>query len=168
MHRRLRIIGTLLALGGVLTLVWALLVWQWMDPFTGLYTKWRQHQLASQYERRAEAYRAPATAGSLAAERQLIARAARVYRAETRRGDAIGRIRIPRMGLNMVLVDGTDHTSQGTARRISRRSPTSTTCGGATPSRSRFRTGRSSTGFPATGSSRAPTSACSGHRGTSG
>jgi sortase A len=111
MHRRLRIVGTLLALGGVLTLVWALLVWQWMDPFTGLYTKWKQHQLASQYERRADAYRPPRIAGSLAAERQLIARAARLYRAGTHRGEAIGRIHIPRVGLNMVVVDGTDHTS---------------------------------------------------------
>ena len=111
MHRWLRITGTLLAGAGLLTLVWALLVWQWMDPFTALYTKWKQDQLASQYERRADAYRPPASPASLAAERQVIAREARLYRFRTHRGEAIGRIEIPRLGLDMMLVDGTDHAS---------------------------------------------------------
>ncbi len=48
MRRSIRIAGTVLIVAGVLTLVWALLVWQWQDPFTALYTKWKQHQLASQ------------------------------------------------------------------------------------------------------------------------
>jgi len=110
MRRGTRILGTVLALAGVLTLVWALVVWQWMDPFTALYTKWKQHQLAGQYEKRAAAFRAPDALGaSLAAERETIAREARLYRSEVHRGDAIGRIRIPRIGLNMVLVNGTDH-----------------------------------------------------------
>jgi len=112
MHRRMRILGTLLVGLGALTLVWALLVWQWMDPFTGLYTKWQQHELAGQYAKRAAAFQATAGDGaSLAAEREAIARAARTYRSEVRRGDAIGRIHIPRIGLDMVLVDGTDHES---------------------------------------------------------
>jgi sortase A len=110
MRRGMRIVGTLLAVGGVLTLAWALLVWQWMDPFTALYTKWKQHELASQYDKRAAAYRPSAAGGaSLAAERQTIARDGRLYRSEARRGEAIGRIRIPRLGLDMVLVNGTDH-----------------------------------------------------------
>ena len=110
MHRRLRILGTVLTVLGALTLVWALLVWQWMDPFTALYTKWKQHQLAGQYEKRAAAFHATLTTeASLAAERETIAREAWLYRGEVDRGDAIGRIRIPRIGLNMVLVNGTDH-----------------------------------------------------------
>jgi sortase A len=85
-------------------------VWQWMDPFTALYTKWKQHQLAAQYDKRAAAFRPAGVAGaSLAAERATIAREARAYRLETHRGEAIGRIRIPQLGLDMVLVDGTDH-----------------------------------------------------------
>jgi sortase A len=43
-------------------------------------------------------------------ERALAAAAAR-YRRSTHRGEAIGRISIPRLGLNMVLVNGTDHDS---------------------------------------------------------
>ena len=109
MRRALRITGTLLILGGALTLAWTLLVWQWQDPFTALYTKWKQHQLASQYQKRVEAFSAPIATTSLADERRSIKREATRYRASSTRGEAIGRIRIPRMGVNMVLVNGTDH-----------------------------------------------------------
>ena len=109
-RRPVRILGTVLAGLGALTLVWALVVWQWQDPFTALYTHWKQHQLASQYAKRAEAFHGHALAGvTLAAERRVIAAEARRYRAASSRGEAIGRIRIPRMGLNMILVNGTDH-----------------------------------------------------------
>jgi sortase A len=109
MRRPLRILGTVLIVAGSLTLIWALVVWQWQDPFTALYTKWKQHQLASQYEKRVEHYTGSVAGTSLAAERSSIAREAKAYRAHSTRGEAIGRLRVPRMGLNMVLVNGTDH-----------------------------------------------------------
>jgi sortase A len=110
MRRWVRVLGSVLVVAGVLTLVWAVVVWQWQDPFTALYTKWRQHQLTSQYEKRARTYAAPPVAQtSTAAERKAIAREARRYRLASRRGQAIGRIRVPRMGVNMILVNGTDH-----------------------------------------------------------
>ena len=56
MRGRVHLLGTLLAIAGVLTLGWALLVWQWQDPFTALYTTWKQHQLASQYDKRARTF----------------------------------------------------------------------------------------------------------------
>ena len=74
MRRWARPLGTVLIVAGVLTLAWAVVVWQWQDPFTALYTKWRQHQLASQYEKRVQAYQPPAAGSSAAAERQTIAR----------------------------------------------------------------------------------------------
>ena len=37
MRRYVRIFGTVLTGAGLLTLVWALLVWQWQDPFTAIY-----------------------------------------------------------------------------------------------------------------------------------
>jgi sortase A len=112
MRRRLRLLGTVLAVAGLLLLVWAAVVWQWQDPFTALYTTWKQHQLAEQYAKRASAFRAPApAAGTPAAERRDIAAEASDYRRTTHRGQAIGRIIVPRMGVNMVLVDGTDHDS---------------------------------------------------------
>ena len=107
MRRSARVIGTLLVAAGVLMLVWAGVVWQWQDPFTALYTKWRQHELTSQYNKRFEAYRPPSVQASPAAERRSIARDAHRYRAESKEGQAIGRIRVPRMGVNMILVNGT-------------------------------------------------------------
>jgi sortase A len=111
MRRWVRLLGTVLVIAGVLTLVWAAVVWQWQDPFTALYTKWRQHQLTAQYEKRAEAYKAPIPRASPAAEQRSIAREARRYRVASKRGEAIGRIRVPRMGVNMILVNGTDHAT---------------------------------------------------------
>jgi sortase A len=123
MRRRLRLFGTALAATGVLAIVWALAVWQWQDPFTALYTLWKQHQLAAQYAKRASAFRAtaPPSDSSFSAERRDVAAEARTYRLETHRGEGIGRIVVPRMGVNMVLVDGTDHDSltKGPGRDLS-------------------------------------------------
>jgi sortase A len=109
MRRWARLLGTVLIVAGVLTLVWAAVVWLWQDPFTALYTTWRQHQLTSQYEKRVRAYHVPEAQVSTAAERKSVAREAHSYRLESKRGEAIGRIRVPRMDVNMILVNGTDH-----------------------------------------------------------
>jgi sortase A len=109
MRRWVHLLGTLLAVAGALTLVWALLVWQWQDPFTALYTKWEQHQLASQYDKRAESFTTTISGPTVAAERESIAREAKRYRLSSKRGQVIGRLRVPRMGVNMLLVNGTDH-----------------------------------------------------------
>jgi sortase A len=109
MRRRVHLLGTLLAVAGVLTLVWALLVWQWQDPFTALYTTWKQHQLASQYDKRARSFTTTISGPTVAAERKSIAREAKQYRLSSKRGQVIGRLRVPRMGMNMLLVNGTDH-----------------------------------------------------------
>jgi len=109
LRRPLHLLGTLLAALGVLTLLWALLVWQWQDPFTGLYTRWKQHQLASQYDKRTRSFQPTISGVTQAAERASIAREAKRYRRDSIRGEVIGRLRVPRMGLNMLLVNGTDH-----------------------------------------------------------
>jgi sortase A len=109
MRRGIRLLGTLLATAGVLTLLWALVVWQWQDPFTALYTKWKQHQLAGQYDKRARSFKPAVSGVNQAAERESIAREAKRYRSSSTRGEVIGRLRVPRMGVNMLLVNGTDH-----------------------------------------------------------
>jgi sortase A len=112
MRGRLRLVGTILALAGALALVWGVVVWQWQDPFTAIYTKWKQHELAKQYARRATAFHVRTAPGvSLAAFRRSLAAEGRRYRLQTRRGEAIGRIIVPRMSLNMIVVNGTDHAS---------------------------------------------------------
>jgi sortase A len=109
MRGRVHLLGTLLAVAGVLTLGWALLVWQWQDPFTALYTTWKQHQLASQYDQRAQSFTTTISGPTVKAERASIAREAKLYRLSSKRGQVIGRLRVPRMGINMLLVNGTDH-----------------------------------------------------------
>ena len=112
MRRPVRIVGTLLCLAGLLTLGWCVLVWQWQDPFTSLYTHYEQHKLASSYDERFRQFKPVDVAGaSFAAERKAIAGEAASYRRESRQGQAIGRIKVPRLGLNMILVNGTDHES---------------------------------------------------------
>jgi sortase A len=110
MRRAARILGTLMVVGGVLTLLWVVVVWQWQDPFTALYTRWEQHRLSSSYDERFTKFRPlRPSSNSLAAERMAIAHEAARYRRESKRGEAIGRIKVPRLGLNMILVNGTDH-----------------------------------------------------------
>jgi sortase A len=123
MHRRpdgqraLRVAGVVLNDAGAACMLWVLVVWQWQDPFTALYTTYEQRQLASRYEKRFAAYRPPAIPGqgkaqpSIASEQRQIALAAHRYRQSVRRGDPLGRIKVPRLGLNAVLVAGTDHGS---------------------------------------------------------
>ena len=111
MHRAMRLFGGLLIAAGVLTLGWAVLVWQWQDPFTAFYTHLQQQKLADSLESQENAFRPVQMHGgsSLAAERQAIALDAKRYRREAKAGQAIGRIVIGRIGLNMVFVNGTDH-----------------------------------------------------------
>jgi sortase A len=120
-RRMVRISGTALVVAGVLMLAWVVLVWRWQDPFTALYTHWKQHQLAHSYEKRFAAYRPhrlppssrsrPESKEQVAATMQTIEREARRYRHNSHRGEAIGRIRVPRLGLNMILVNGTDDST---------------------------------------------------------
>ncbi len=98
-------------LAGVLTLGWAVLVWQWQDPFTAAYTHWQQSKLASQLDRQIADYRPASSDGSLAATRIAVVREASRYRTTVHRGEAIGRITIGAIGLKIVLVQGTDHES---------------------------------------------------------
>jgi sortase A len=116
MRRLSRIAGTVLAVAGLAMLVWVLVVWRWQDPFTALYTHWKQHQLSQAYDRRFADYRPErprqsAAPVSVTTNANAIRREAHRYRLHSGRGQAIGRIRVPRLHLNMILVDGTDHDS---------------------------------------------------------
>lgn len=114
MRRLARIAGTVLAVAGLAMLVWVLVVWRWQDPFTALYTHWKQHQLSQAYNRRFAEYRPAQLHKSgvpISVTTKAIAKEARLYRIHSERGQAIGRIRVPRLHVNMILVNGTDHDS---------------------------------------------------------
>jgi sortase A len=110
-QRTVRILGSLLIAAGVLTLAWVVLVWRWEDPFTAVYTHFEQARLSSAYEQRATTFRPQLTHGSLASVERQIETEARVYRRTLKTGEPVGRLRIGRIGLKMVVVQGTDHTS---------------------------------------------------------
>ena len=113
--RIVRVTGTVMLAAGVALLIWVLVVWRWQDPFTALYTTWKQHQLSQSYDRRAKAFRLPEPSSKTASARVVTAGQIRAtahrYRLASKRGQAIGRLRVPRLGLNMVVVDGTDEAS---------------------------------------------------------
>ncbi|HEY2072213.1 MAG TPA: class E sortase, partial [Gaiellaceae bacterium] len=96
-----------------LLLAWVLLVWQWQDPFTALYTTWKQHELAGSLDKEFTAFQPAAGMRklALAAQRDAVASEAAQFRRETHQGQAIGRIVIGRIGLNMVVVDGTGESA---------------------------------------------------------
>jgi sortase A len=112
MRRLLRRIGLLLALIGVAVLVWVGVVWVWQDPFTALYTRYEQHELAKQYADRVAGFRVLPLGKTDASALAGIAREARQYRLASHSGEAMGTIDVPRLGLHhMMLVDGTDESS---------------------------------------------------------
>ena len=109
---RTRTLGAVLIGAAALALGWVATVWLWQDPFTALYTSWEPHQLATQFDRELHAFAPRRTASSSPSREQaLVAAEARAFGRGLRPGGAIGRIRIPRLGLDMVVVDGTDESS---------------------------------------------------------
>jgi sortase A len=102
MRRFARLLGTLLIVGGVATLAWALVVWRWEDPFTIIYTAYEQRELSDGLERRIEGWRESGATTVADARRS---------REAIRRGEAIGRLVVPRLDLRMVVVYGTDTRS---------------------------------------------------------
>jgi sortase A len=121
-QRIARLTGTVLMGLGVLALVWGFVIWRWGDPVTGLYTRWEQHKLAAQLVVVEREYRLPppqASADAVTpipdpdpeAVAALVRRKAKALRTATSPGQPLGRIHVSRLGLNMILVDGTDHDS---------------------------------------------------------
>jgi sortase A len=109
--RLLRSFGTALIAVGALALVWAFVVWRWNDPFTGLYTRLQQGHLRAAYQRLDATYQpvVPPRHSSVAREEEIVSQEAQRYRRNAVVGKPIGRIAVPRLGLRMILVNGTDH-----------------------------------------------------------
>jgi sortase A len=109
-RRATRLLGTTVMVAGLALIAWSFVVWRWNDPITSLYTHWQQSSLESQLAAltRQEAARSIPAALSEADTAELVARRAARFRRRATVGGAIGRISIPRLGLDMVLVNGTD------------------------------------------------------------
>lgn len=137
MPRVRRRLGTALIVLGVLALGYGAAVYFWKDPVTGLYTSWKQHQLDGQLEEAFADFRAeegialepaaatvaPASTVDTAAETaappapdtatpaELMAdrtrTAAERFLKKIRPGQALGRMVIPKIGIDPVFVNGT-------------------------------------------------------------
>jgi sortase A len=111
MRRSARLLGSALIVAGFLTLAWVLVVWQWQDPFTAIYTHFEQARLSHTYERRSAAFRSQLVRSHSGSSEHFIASEARSYGRTLKVGDPVGRVRIGRIGLNMVVVQGTDDST---------------------------------------------------------
>ena len=115
-----RRLGTVLIVGGLLVLAYAAAVLFWRDPVTDLYNRYEQNKLESALEHEFEAWDAgppPAVAEvedgakdeavDPAASRAATSRNARRFLRSLEQGQAFGRIHIPRIGVEAVVVHGT-------------------------------------------------------------
>ena len=107
MRWMLRGTGILLAAGGLLLLLWVGALWQWQDPLTLVANKRAQAKLSSSYEGRVVRERiAPTPRPAVKAPSQ--GKLAATYRKRTATGDPIGRLSVPRLDLEIMVVYGTD------------------------------------------------------------
>ena len=112
-RRPLRLFGTLLIAVGVLTFAWVFVVWRWEDPFTAIQTYFSQKHLHASYDRRSIVFQRtlpPPAHDAIGAWREA-AKAASKYDATLKTGGAVGRLKIGRLGLDIFVVEGTDHES---------------------------------------------------------
>ena len=125
MRRLARITGTLMIVAGVGALAWALTVWQWQDPFTAVLNRLEQRELSNEFSRRLDEGGARLASASGEELRASLAREARKWRRQSRRADAVARLRIPAMGLNAIVVNGTDSATlkRGPGRYLGSRMP---------------------------------------------
>ncbi len=112
-RRPARLFGTLLIAAGFLTLAWVVVVWRWEDPFTAIQTYFSQKHLHASYDRRVVRFRAtlPPPAKDAAGAWREAAAAAKSYERSLTTGGPVGRLRIGRLGLDIYVVQGTDHES---------------------------------------------------------
>jgi sortase A len=106
-----RHVGTFLLVIGLGVLAWAATVYFWKDPFTTAYTAYEQRKLESELDQRFEAWqpaRRPASHPTTTTPKlEDVRRDARRFRLGSHEGDAIARLKIPRMHVNAVVVNGT-------------------------------------------------------------
>jgi sortase A len=107
--RALRALSTVLMIAGALLLADAAVTLVWQEPLSALYARIHQDRLAGQLPdlRRLTDLQLRALA-RLRTEQRRIAFLARALQHRVGTGDALGRIRIKRMGIDFVLVQGAD------------------------------------------------------------
>ena len=114
MRRALRALSTVLIVAGALMIADAGITLAWQEPVSALIARIEQDRLSGQLDRieRAGPSRVERRVlAALATERRRIEFLAREARRTAKTGDPIGRIDIPKIGSNFVVVQGTDTAS---------------------------------------------------------
>jgi sortase A len=113
-HRFLRISSIMLITAGLVVLTDAGLTLVWQEPLSAAYGAFKQGQAADQLNKLEAQYPTPEDLAAIAGVRG-IAKKAKVladrFEPHLQEGHAIGRIKIDRIGLNIVIVQGTDTAS---------------------------------------------------------
>jgi sortase A len=114
MHRALRILSITLITAGLVVLTDAGLTLVWQEPFSAAYGAIKQGQAADQLNRLESQYPTQADIEAIAGVPSNVKRArilADRFEPNLQEGHAIGRIKIDRIGLSIVVIQGTDTTS---------------------------------------------------------
>jgi len=105
-------LGTLLLVIGIGVLAWTATVYLWKDPFTTAYTAYEQRRLESKLDRQFENWKPTpepvVQPGQPKPPHDDVSRDARRFRIASDDGDAIARLRVPRLGISLVVINGTN------------------------------------------------------------
>jgi len=114
MHRVLRIISIMLITAGLVVMTDAGLTLVWEEPLSAAYGAFKQGQAEDQLNKLETQYPTPEDLTAIAGVRG-ISKKARIladrFKPQLQEGHAIGRIKIDRIGLSIVVVQGTDTSS---------------------------------------------------------
>lgn len=114
MHRLTRILSITLITAGIVVLADAGLTLVWQEPFSAAYGAIQQSQAADQLNQLESQYPTPADLAAIAGVKGEAAKArilADRFKPHLIEGHAIGRIKIDRIGLDIVVVEGTNTSS---------------------------------------------------------
>jgi sortase A len=107
-------VGVALLTLGLSVVAWVGVSLRWGDPFTSIYTAHEQHVLAGQLAQEQRLWRASPVRARALVDGSTRVNASRIIKLRALRfarrlhdGAPIGRIVIPRIGLNMIVVEGT-------------------------------------------------------------
>lgn len=107
----IRQVSTILIMAGTLLLIDVGVTLLWQEPVSALYAQWRQDALASDLDDLRTPQldaREQAALRRLPLDADRAAFLARALKRRTGTGDAIGRIELPEIGVDQVIVEGTD------------------------------------------------------------
>jgi len=108
-RQALRALSTVLIVSGAMLIADAGLTLVWQEPISAVYAKLQQRQLAGQLNDLENLTDLQLRAlQRLRTENRRVAFLARLLRRQSEPGDAIGRIKIKRIGINFVVVEGTN------------------------------------------------------------